>query len=316
MTKTLILFAATAASTLALAGAASAQERPGVRLENAAARLIVIPEARGDVSVSIKGGDSRLPPLRTRMEGRTVVVDGDLRNRIESCGSVNINVGVLFHPDARPYPGQRVMIRGVGPLALDRLPVVTARVPMDAAVAAGGAVWGEVGPTEALHLSKDGCGDFRLADVHGVLDLASHGSGDTFAHHAGRLHASVAGSGNLTTEDVGGSADLVVSGSGDVKMGRVAGGVSAQVNGSGNMTAEETNGPINVAISGSGDLTVHHGHAPAVAAQVAGSGDFRFDGDAGSLTAQVAGSGDVHVAHVSGAVTKVVSGSGEVTVGR
>ena len=315
------LAAAAAVTSLAAAAPALASSEPGVRVEDAAARIVVIPEARRDVSVTVRQGDPRLPPLRTRTEGQAIVVEGGLEHRIDGCGWGGFDITGIFSRDAERRNGhdpqaQKVMIRGIGAVALDRLPVITAHVPMDAAVAARGAVWGEVGPTASLKLAKAGCGDFKVADVKGAFDLSSAGSGDTFAGRAGRVHAALQGSGDLRTTGVDGGADLTIAGSGDVRLGRVGGGINASIKGSGDVRAQSAGGPLNAVIHGSGDMLIDGGRAPAVAVQIAGSGDFRFGGEAGSLAAQVAGSGDVHVAHVTGAVTKSVAGSGSVYAGR
>ena len=308
---------AAAAMAAAAAAAAPAFAAPGVQVENAAARLVVIPEARRDVSVSVRQGDGRLPPVRTRAEGERVVVDGGLGDRIQSCGVINFNFGAAFrHRHGDPAPGQKVMIRGLGLVPIERLPVITARVPMDTQVSASEAVWGEVGPSDRLRLSKSGCGAFRVADVKGDFDLASAGSGDTAVGRTGRMRAALRGSGDLAAGEVSGDADIAVTGSGDAKLSRVGGGLSTAINGSGGVRAEEAQGPVNASIAGSGDVVIEHGRAPAVAARIRGSGDFRFGGEAGSLSAQIAGSGDIHVARVSGPVAKSVRGSGEVYIGR
>lgn len=310
----------TAAGLAALAlsaAAAPAQAAPGVRVQDAAARLVVIPEARRDVSVTVRPGDPRLPPLRTRQDGEVLVVEGGLQDRIESCGAINMNFGAVFnHRRGDPAPGQRVIVRGVGMVPLDALPVITARVPMDASVAAGGAVWGEVGPTERLRLAKSGCGDFRVADVRGEFDIDSHGSGDTGAGRVGKLRAAMNGSGDLTAGDVAREADVAIVDSGDVRLGRVGGAIAATVRGSGDLRAAELQGPLNASVAGSGDVQVEGGRAPVMAVRIAGSGDVRFGGEAGSLSAQIAGSGDVRVSRVTGPVAKSVHGSGEVYIGR
>lgn len=316
MIRAAALLATAPLAVLAGFAPAPAQAAPGVRVEDAAARLVVIPEARRDVSVTVRQGDGRLPPLRSRTEGDAIVVDGGLRDRIESCGVINMNIfGVVRHRTGDPSPGQRVMIRGVGMVPLDRLPVITARVPLDASVAAAGAVWGEVGATERLRLAKSGCGDFTVGDVRGDFDLASSGSGDTGAGRMGRLRASLRGSGDLKGGDVAGDADVSIAGSGDVRLGRAA-GLSVAIAGSGDVRLAEIDGPINASVAGSGDVQVDGGRAPAVSARVRGSGDVKFFGEAGSLSAQIAGSGDVRVARVNGPVAKSVHGSGEVIVGR
>ena len=289
----------------------------GVRIRDAAARLVVIPENRRDVSVSISGGDSRLPPLRTHVEGSTVVVDGGLERRIGGCGSVGVNVGWFHRRNGEgPSPVQRVEVRGIGPLSVERLPVITARVPMAAQVSAGGAVWGEVGPTDTLQLEASGCGDWRLADVRGALDISTAGAGDVTAHGAGGLRAHMAGSGDLGMGDVSRDAEIAMSGSGDVRLGKVGGRLNARIAGSGDVGVTRADGPIDAAIRGSGDMHIRDGASSTVAVSVAGSGDFSYGGVAGALNVQVAGSGDVSVARVTGPVAKSVSGSGDVHVGR
>ena len=314
MFRTILAF--TIAPLLAMAVAAPALA-DGVRVHGAAARMVVIPENRRDVSVSISGGDSRLPTLRTHTEGNTVIVDGGLERRIAGCGSFGVNLG-WFHRRAGegPSPVQRVDVRGVGPLSVERLPVITVRVPMNADVSADGAVWGEVGPTDALRLDASGCGDWRLGDVRGPLDLSTSGAGDVSARNAGGLHAHMSGSGDLAMGDVARDAEVAMSGSGDVKLGRVGGRLNARVAGSGNVGVGRIDGPVDAAIRGSGDVRVHDGASPTVAVSVAGSGNFSYGGVAGTLNAQVAGSGDVTVARVTGPVAKSVAGSGEVHVGR
>ena len=312
------LLAAAAAAVLSVVAAEPAWAAPGVRVEDAAVRLVVIPEARRDVSVTVSQGPAGLPPLRMRREGDVMVVEGGLRDRIESCGVINIDMFSVFGPRRRgaAAPGQRVMVRGVGLVPYGRLPVITARVPLEASVAASGAVWGEVGPTQSLQLAKSGCGDFRVADVQGDFDLASNGSGDTAAGRAGRLRAALRGSGDLMGGDVAQGADIDVHGSGDVKLGRVGGGVAVAVTGSGDVRVVEARGAVSASIAGSGDVTVEGGRTPALSARVRGSGGVRFNGEAGSLSADITGSGDIHVARVSGPVAKAVHGSGDVIIGR
>lgn len=289
-----IVSAALLAAAGGLPQAASAQPAggPSVDVRDAAARMVVIPEARGDVEVRIVGGDPRLPPLQVRREGARIVVEGGLQRRITGCSESDFG----WNGDRKRW-GQSVTVRDVGRITLRDLPVITVRTPLDAGVGAGGAVWGEVGPSEALHLAHAGCGDWTVASVRRALDLSSQGSGDTRARTVGALNSATQGSGDLMLDAVEGPTAISIAGSGDVTIRRVTGPVSSQ-------------------IAGSGDVRIADGQAANVAVRIAGSGDFTFNGRAGALSAQVAGSGDVHVAHVDGPVAKSVQGSGEVTVGR
>lgn len=291
--QTAIVSAAMFAAAVALPAAAQPPGRePSVDVRDAVARMVVIPEARGDVSVQVSGGERRLPPLQVRREGDRIVVAGGLEHRIGSCSGSRF----AWNGDARSW-NQSVDVRGIGRIALRDLPVITVRTPMQANVGAGGAVWGEVGPTDRLHLAHSGCGDWNVAPVRGEFDLSTQGSGDTRAKGVGRLNSAIQGSGDLAVDSVDGPAAVSVAGSGDVKVGRVS-------------------GPVSSDIAGSGDIRIASGRAPNLAVRIAGSGDFTFGGEAGALSAQVAGSGDVHVARVTGPVAKSVQGSGEVTVGR
>lgn len=300
------LTAASLATALLTAGQALAD--PGVRVEHAAARLVVIPEARADVAVTVAPGDPRLPPLDVRREGGVVVLDGGLRGRIGACRGSDLNVN-----GHRPLI--TVDVRGVGRVPFDRLPVVTAHVPLTAQVAGGEAVWGEVGPSRRLTLSNAGCGDWRVAPVREALSVEDAGSGDVRAQTAGALNWRSHGSGDLAIDAVAGPAVLQMAGSGDVKLERVSGPLRVELAGSGDVAAGRVDGPIQAAIQGSGDVHVAGGRASTVAVETAGSGDFSFDGEAGALSARTAGSGDIHVARVTGPVSRMSAGSGEITVG-
>jgi hypothetical protein len=159
----------TTAAALGFAGAACAD--PSIKFKDAVARVEVIPEARTDVKVEFLTTNKSLP-LSIRQNGSDVTVDGGLRmNRINGCNSVM---------------GKRVVhVRGVGDVKWDDIPQVVVRVPMDAEVAAAGAVFGNVGRTEHLELSNAGCGDWTVANVRGKFELNQAGSGDTKAGSAG-----------------------------------------------------------------------------------------------------------------------------------
>ncbi len=306
--------AAIAAALAAVATSALAEDR-GVRVEWAAARVVVIPEARGDVSVSVHQGDRRLPPLAARQQGGVVVVEGGLRHRAMDClgrqTTTRLFGAVIHRVDKR-----RVRVGGVGVVDYDALPVVTAHVPLAAQVAASGAVWGQVGAAERLDLANAGCGDWTIGDVRGPLAADLAGSGDLAGGHAGAVRVRIAGSGEVRLRDVGGDADISLAGSGGLRAGPVGGALRASLAGSGAVSVASVNGPVNAQMAASGDLFIGGGRARNVAVDLAGSGDFTFRGEAGALSASIVGSGDVRVAHVSGPVSRSVMGSGEVMVGR
>ncbi len=280
--------------TVALLGAglaaAPALADPLFRVDHAAARMIVIPEARGDVAYTVQQGRAGLPPLKLRQDGGVSVLDGGLSGGF---GPFGIHMG-LNCQGAGDHA--RVRIPGHGEVSLQDLPVVTARVPLNVHLAVGEAVFGEIGPSQSLEFSNSGCGDWRVGEVRGPITVSTSGSGDVRADNVG-------------------PATVRISGSSDVYLGRVSGPLEARISGSGDVHAIMLAGPLMAKITGSGDVTVDGGRAPTVMASIAGSGDVKFRGVAGDLSASIAGSGDVDVARVTGVVSKHVVGSGEVNVG-
>ena len=270
-----------AVGVLASIAAGSVFAAPGVEIKHAAARVTVIPEARGDIAVSITRPNPRLP-LKVIRSGDSVIIDGDLGLRSPHCRTM--------------FGGPGVVVWGIGDVKFADLPEVVVRVPRSARVGAAGAVFGVVNPGDSLELSNSGCGDWSVADQSGALNIHQSGSGNVKAGSAG-------------------SADVGVSGSGDVSLHTVRVGLSTAIAGSGNVTAVSVSGPLHARIAGSGDIRIAGGAVTDMDVSVAGSGDVRFGGVAQSLNARIAGSGDVTVAKVTGSVTKHVAGSGDVNVG-
>ena len=283
---------AASAVVVGFAGAAQAQE---LEIEHAAARVVVIPEARSDVSVTITPGSPELPQLEVRRRGASVEIDGDLRNRIRECSLSGVgvvrNTGTPLQPDRQ----LSVEIRGIGRVRAADLPLITARVPMNAKVGVSGAVFGSVGRSQALSLSNAGCGDWTVANVGGPLEISIAGSGDVSAGSARTASVSIAGSG-------------------DVRIGDLAGDLNASVAGSGDVRVASVRGRVDASIAGSGDVNVDSGRVGEVDASIAGSGDVRIEAVASSLDASIVGSGDVRVAQVTGQVEHSILGSGEVVV--
>ncbi len=206
-----------AVALLGTAAAAQAKE-PGVEIRDTAARVTVIPEARQTVSVTITPGRAPLPRVYSRVDGRRIVVEGDLDNRIDGCTEINGRV--------------RVRIRGVGNVPLEDLPQITVRLPLDANVDAGGALWGTVGRTNSLKLGAAGCGDWSVADVAGPMSLALAGSGDVKAGSAGRTQARLSGSGDIVVRSVNGGLEANLAGSGDIRVASLNGPLNASLAGS------------------------------------------------------------------------------------
>jgi hypothetical protein len=300
---------------LALGAAPAFAQTPTLRVSHAAALVVISAENRADIAVSVSRGTSRLPPLDVRRDGGAVVVDGGVDTHSLSCDG-GYSLGHLLGGIGHVRDTRRVKVSGVSWVNVSDLPVITVHAPRAVAVSAGGAVWGDVGPSESLSLDAGGCGDWRIAAVRGKLSAHVGGSGDIQGDTAGMLDLSVAGSGDVMLHGVAGAARIESAGSGDVHLGAVAGALDARLAGSGDLAADRVDGSVKAELAGSGDIKINGGHAPQLAVQIAGSGDFVFNGVAGSVSASVAGSGDIHVAHADGPVAKSVIGSGDISVGR
>jgi len=267
---------------ISFAAAGAAHGAPSLRIRGAAVRVVVIPEARSDITVAILRTNPRLPIHVSRF-GDAITVQGDIGHRAHVC---------------RTVLGRRsVAVWGRGDIPYAELPQVVVHTPMNVRLSAGDAVFGAIGRSDSLELANRGCGDWTVANVKGHMRLSEAGSGDARAGGAATADLSVAGSGNVVTREIRAGLVAVSTGSGDI-------------------SAASVSGPFNVRIAGSGDIRAPAGQVTDLTAQVAGSGDVRFGGVARSLSASVAGSGDVTVAEVTGPVSKRVFGSGQVRVGR
>jgi hypothetical protein len=271
------------ATTAALATASGALAAPSVEIRHAVVRVIVEPEARADVKVEILNANPRLPLKVTRFLGRTYVDGGFAGYRVRGChGPVS-------------QPG--VYVLGIGEVTGPSMPLIVVHTPLDARVAAGGgAVFGQVARSASLELVNAGCGDWDVGNVRGKLRVIVTGSGSIHTGQAASADLMAAGSGTITTHDIAGAVAAENVGSGDIEVASVA-------------------GTFNARIAGSGHVRVAGGHASAMHASIAGSGDVELQGVADSLQASVVGSGDVRVTKVIGPVQKAVVGSGEVRIG-
>ena len=275
MRTPIALIAATVALSAGVAHAAS------VEIDDAVARITVIPEARSDIKVEVVRAHPQLP-LAIRSLGGKTIIDGDLDRRIRNCSGDGT--------------GASVEVRGVGRVAYADMPHVVIRTPREVDLSADGAVFGEVGRSTSLKFGNAGCGDWTVANVDGAMQISQAGSGDSRTGSAGEAKIRIAGSGNVATAEVRGGADVNIAGSGDVAMVSIG-------------------GPLSVSIAGSGDVSVAGGAATEVSVSIAGSGDVDFRGSAQTLKARVMGSGDVRAREVKGEVTRTIMGSGAVTIG-
>ena len=148
---------------------AAPQGMASLRVVNAAARVVAIPEDRPDISVTIRRGRGAAPALRAHRLGPIVTIDGGLH-----LPAFDPRMG--FGRAAGCAPGQAVRLAGRTVRRAD-LPLIVARVPRDVRIAASGVVFGQVGSAETLSLATQGCGDWTVARVSGTVDISSVGGG-------------------------------------------------------------------------------------------------------------------------------------------
>ena len=264
-------------AAVAGAGAASAAS---LELRDAAARVTVIPEDRGDIKVEVVRSHPKLP-FEIRSFGATTVVDGGLRHRIRDC----------HHRASNPS----VWVSGVGRVEGDELPQLVIRTPRAVAISANGAVFGSIGRAASLELHDSGCSAWTIADVAGDATVQESGAGSIQMGASGRLGVHLSGAANIHAV-------------------RARQGLDAQLSGAGNVQVEDVAGPVQARVSGIGRVRMAGGHATTLRASVSGIGGVDFGGVADSLDAGISGLGSVRVKQVTGPVTKSVSGAGHVTI--
>lgn len=214
---------AAAAGALASAGAAHAAT---LEIQNAAVRVVVIPEARADVSVTVVHANPRLPLKVSTGPLGEVIVDGGLGygwfwQRPVTCGPAG--------------PGGWMDVWGVGPVAYEDLPQVVARVPLDAQVRSTAAVFGAISAANNLDLDNASCGEWVVDNVRDRLSVRNSGSGRVRAGEAGEMALAASGSGSILTRAAVRGLDARVSGSGGVRVEQASGPVQARVSGSGDI---------------------------------------------------------------------------------
>ncbi len=291
---------------------------PTVQIRNAAVRVVVIPENRGDIAVEIYGANPRLP-LSISQFGGDVLIDGGLPEFLTSCHGL----GEDLH----------AFVFGKGDFPVSQFPQVLIHTPMSVNVDARGIVRGWVSRSQDLSIHHGGCGEWAVGNVAGALDAQVSGVGTLRAGTAHSADLSLTGSGKLSAVSVdtqlnarisgsgeiavqkAGSADITITGAGGIKTGPISGALSATISGEGGLEVASVDGPVNANVSGVGNVNIPAGHATILEAHVSGSGNVRFGGVADSLDADVSGVGNVDVARVTGAVDQHVSGIGSVHVG-
>jgi hypothetical protein len=262
-----------------------------------AARIVVTPEARDDIAVSIENPGHLPTPIISASGGR-IELDGRLRGRVDDCRDGGVTV------------------RGYGYLDDAELPQIHVRTPMAVEMEVLGAAITEIGPSQTLSYRNQGCGRSAIADVAELLELEFAGSGRILAGNAGQLELSLPGSGDVELAEVSGGAEIGVYGSGNVRMDALTGDLDTTIGGSGAVRIEHGRiGRADISIGGSGSVTLGEGAVDHASVQIGGAGDVRFPGPVGRLDVELGGAGNVSVAGNVGDVNAQIAGVGRVQVG-
>lgn len=119
--------------------------------------------------------------------------------------------------------------------------------------------------------------------------------------------------GNATIGDTEGPVQASTKGGG-FTIGKVC-DATLSVQGSGDIHVAEVTGDLSMSIQGSGDIRVKNGEVRNLAANVMGSGNARFGGNAMNASLSVMGSGDINIHRVTNRPRMSSMGSGDINVG-
>jgi len=276
---------------------AQAYQAGSIRLRYVAARVVVTPEDRTDISIEIDNPGS-VPTPELSLERGRLTVDGRLRGRIGNCTEDGAE------------------LRGYGFVSHDQMPLITIRTPRDVDLNFTGAGRAEIGETHDLALDVNGCARANAGEAMGDASVDLNGSGEVVVAGARDASIDLNGSGRVRFEAVRGAANAEVNGSGGVIIATLTGSLTVENKGSGSL--EVLAGAVteaDIELFGSGQVTLA---APTqrLVVSIFGSGDVNAPVPVGEVEAEIFGSGDVRVLSVSGSVRQEVRGSGEVRVGR
>ncbi len=278
------------AAVLLAAGSVSAAS---VELKHIVAKVVILPENRSDIAVSVIKTNPKLP-IRVRQPfGGVTIVDGgsdDWWPRLFGGHMSRCRVG----PDATS-----VHVAGVGDFSEGELPQILVRTPMAARVASNGAVVGSLPAAESLDLSVAGCDVWTIGNIQGRLKLDEAGEGRVRTGDLGSAEVSIAGTSSVTTKAIAHEYKVSIGGAGD-------------------LYSSAADGPIEVSIAGSGNVRINGGHTSLLKGSIAGDGCLTYEGTADHVAVSVAGKAKVHVAHVTGVngpVDDTIMGFGEIRRG-
>lgn len=160
-------------------------------------------------------------------------------------------------------------------------------------------------------------GGRRIVAGHSTVVMSGAGESDTkvtVGIPKGSAVKVVGVQGKVIIGDTDGALHASVLGCDNIKAGKVR-DATLSVRGSGNIYVDAVNGNLSMNIKGSGNILVRGGSVGVLNANIMGSGDARFNGEAVDANLSVMGSGDIDVASVKNKPNKTVMGHGDINVG-
>jgi hypothetical protein len=274
----IVLATAAAALAAAMAGEAAAAE---LVLDQAVARVVVIPEARSDIQVEVAQGRNGAPPVRVSRSGDSVTVSGG--SRVRMCN---------FDTE----DGGWIMLSKSGPrVDMEDFASVTVRAPRDVRISGGGgAILGSIGRSQTLTMEQSGCAHWTAGDV------------------AGPLQAEMSTGANLRAGTVP-TARLNATSGGAVRVVR-ADRLDATATAGGVIKANAAPGVVVATATGGGVVTIDGGSTRSLTGTATGGAHIRHKGRVGELEASASGGAVIKVEHAGRVLSRYAHGGSSVVI--
>ncbi len=169
-------------------------------------------------------------------------------------------------------------------------------------------VFGQIGNVGSADLELRSCGDLKLGNVAGTLDLKLSGSSDLDMGNAGAAKIVISGSGDVEAQKFG-PTTLTISGSGDVELDSIEGDATLKSSGSGDISIGDIRGNLDYIGGGSSDLEIASVMGDTVFLRSSGSGDVEVD-DGNVTSAEIIASGASDIEFLARSVDAKVKASG------
>ncbi len=296
------LSALAAASCLTLFGApAFANNAPVLKIENFIGTIEIITSNTGKITVENADG------VKSVRSGSDLSIDDETSVRKYNCRTKGKHVLI--------GKGKWSGFSNKGFKNIKEYPHVKISAPQDVHLdISSSIIFGKVDTVGSAHLHIGSCGDLKLGDVTGQLDLSVSGSGDVTFGNAGVSDINISGAGDVTAEDLQ-KADIDVSGSGDLELGNISGSTNIESSGAGDIEINSIIGEdLTINVSGSSSISIDSGSVDTLYIRASGASDVTYNGSSKDAEARASGASDVTIHNPSGQLRTSDSGAGDVNV--